>query len=491
MDSQAALVDATVDLSVLAGMQVYLDSLGCAKNLVDSEATLGMLLRAGMRLCDEPSDADVLLVNTCGFLEAAREESVDRILELAQCKTTGKPRLLGVLGCLVSRAPDELQQNIPEVDVWLSAGAHGQLASRLADVILQKPTNQQRQATDRSGSGRAPQGAFAGFGSRVLLTPSHTAYLKISEGCSNKCTFCSIPLMRGTQRSRPLDDLLADASQLIGQGVREFHVVAQDLTHWGFDLPGRPDLLDLVRALDALPGMQWIRLLYAHPKHFTDRMMRGIFELPHVARYLDMPVQHASDRLLRGMRRPYSVEHARQQFLWLRENVPGISLRTSVIVGFPGETDADFRALCQFVEEVQFDHLGIFTYSREPGTASYDMRPRPRHATSQRRLQELSELQIHISGSRAALRIGSSVRILIDTLAATLRQQDVLLPDLADGCEAIGRSEGEALDIDSSIWVDAGNLNPAALVPGTFLTATITDADVHDLRARAESLLVI
>jgi ribosomal protein S12 methylthiotransferase len=468
---------------------VYLDSLGCAKNLVDSEATLGLLLGAGMQRCEEPTDADVLLVNTCGFLEAAREESIDRILELAQCKTIGKPRLLGVLGCLVSRAPEELAQNIPEVDVWLSAGAHGQLAARLAAALHHQPTPQQRRATDRSGSGRAPQGAFAGFGSRVLLTPSHTAYLKISEGCSNQCTFCSIPLMRGTQRSRSLQDLTSEAAQLVAQGVRELHVVAQDLTHWGFDLPGRPDLLDLVRGLDAVPGIEWIRLLYAHPKHFTPRMMTGLYELPHVARYLDMPMQHASDRLLRAMRRPYSVEHARRQFLWLRENVPGISLRTSVIVGFPGETEADFRRLCRFVEEVQFDHLGIFTYSREPGTPSYDMRPRPRQSTSQRRLQELGELQMHIAGARATARIGSSVRILIDAPASALRQPDVLLPDFAAGCVAIGRSEAEALDIDSTIWIDPGNLDAADLRPGTFLTATVTDAEVHDLRVRAEVLL--
>jgi ribosomal protein S12 methylthiotransferase len=466
-------------------MQVYLDSLGCAKNLVDSEATLGLLSRAGARRCPHPEDADILLVNTCGFLEAAREESVHRILELAQCKTTGRPRVLGVLGCLVSRAPDELAQEIPEVDVWLSAGAHAQLPQRLDEVLSRQPTLPQRQATDRSGSGRAPQGAFAGFGERVLLTPSHTAYLKISEGCSNKCTFCSIPLMRGTQRSRPMQDVVQEASCLAQRGVRELHVVAQDLTHWGFDLPGRPDLLDLVRALDAVPGLEWIRLLYAHPKHFTERMLHGLFELPHVARYLDMPVQHASNRLLRAMRRPYSAEQARQQFLWLRQHVPDISLRTSVIVGFPGETEADFQALCRFVSEISFDHLGIFTYSREPGTPSYDMRPRPRFQTAQRRLQELNDLQLHISAERAQSRVGSSARILIDAPASSLRDQDILLPQLSTGCVAVGRSQGEALDIDSTVWVDPGALPAEALVPGTFVDATVTDAEVHDLRVRA------
>jgi ribosomal protein S12 methylthiotransferase len=472
----------------LHGLRVYLDSLGCAKNLVDSEAMLGMLQQAGSQRCEHPDDADILLVNTCGFLEAAREESVHRILELAQCKTTGRPRVLGVLGCLVSRAPEELAQEIPEVDVWLPAGSHGELPQRLGAVLARQPSARQRQATDRSGSGRAPQGAFAGFGSRVLLTPPHTAYLKISEGCSNSCTFCSIPLMRGTQRSRPLADLVREATQLAHDGVRELHVVAQDLTHWGFDLPGRPDLLDLVTALDAVPGLEWIRLLYAHPKHFTERMMHGLFTLPHVARYLDMPVQHASDRLLRNMRRPYSVDHARRQFLWLREHVPDISLRTSVIVGFPGETEADFRALCRFVSEIEFDHLGIFTYSREPGTPSYDMRPRPRFQTAQRRLQELNDLQLHISSARARRRVGSTVRILIDAPASSLHEQDILLPAWAQDCAAVGRSPGEALDIDSTLWVDAGGIPSEDLRPGTFVDATIVQADVHDLQARAHSV---
>ena len=334
----------------LPGLRVYLDSLGCAKNLVDSEAMLGLLAGAGLERVLEPRAADVLLVNTCGFLEAAREESVQRILELAQLKSTARPRLLGVLGCLVARAPAELAESLPEVDLWLPAGAHGRLGADLQAALASQVPVAQRQATDRSGSHRAPSGAFAGFGQRLLLTPGHTAYLKISEGCSNACSFCSIPLMRGTQRSRSVAALVAEARGLAARGVRELHLVGQDLTHYGFDLPGRPDLLDLATALSAVDGIEWLRLLYAHPAHWTERLAAGLFRLPKVARYLDMPIQHASTRLLRAMRRPYTAARLRQQFLQLRQHVPGITLRTTVIVGFPGETEKDFLALVRFIE---------------------------------------------------------------------------------------------------------------------------------------------
>ena len=461
----------------LAGMRVYLDSLGCAKNLVDSEAALGLLRTSGVRHVDDPARADVILVNTCGFLEAAREESLQRILELAQHKSYGSARILGVLGCLVARAPEELAESLPEVDLWLPAGAHGQLAERLQALVAAQPTPALRAATDRSGSRRAPSGAFAGFGSRVLLTPAHTAYLKISEGCSNQCAFCSIPLMRGTQRSRPVRELVAEAQGLASRGVRELHLVAQDLTHYGFDLPGRPDLLDLVTAVAAESGIAWLRLLYAHPSHMTRRMAAGLWRLPQVVRYLDMPVQHASTRLLRAMRRPYTATSVRRQLLDLRARVPGLALRTSVIVGFPGETERDFVQLCRFVEDVQFDRLGIFAYSREPGTPSYALAGRPRASTVSRRLQALTELQMHVSARRTQSRVGTRARVLVD---AMLTSVEAAASPLGRGAVAVGRTESEALDIDGVVYLEAA----AGVAPGQFVEADIVAADVHDLRAR-------
>ena len=465
----------------LAGLRVYLDSLGCAKNLVDSEATLGLLFADGATAVADAADADLLVVNTCGFLEQAREESIERILELAQLKTVARPRVLAVLGCLVARAADELQESIPEVDVWLPAGQHGDLPSRVAARLAALPPESLRQATDRSGSGRAPASAFTGFGARVLLTPGHTAYLKISEGCTNACTFCSIPLMRGLQRSRPLADIVAEARGLAAGGVRELHVVAQDLTHYGFDLEARRDLLHLMEALSAVDGIEWIRLLYAHPAHLTPRLLDGLFQVPKMVRYLDMPVQHASAAILQAMRRPYTAERVREQLARLRETVPGITLRSTVIVGFPGESERDFDTLCEFIAAVRYERLGIFTYSREPGTPAADLPGRPRATTAARRLHTLTELQMGIAAEHAAGRVGARVRVLVDGL---VNAEEAAETPLARGAAFRARSEGEALDIDGVIYVEG---TAAGVEPGQFLDVRITAADVFDLRARPEA----
>ena len=465
----------------LAGVRVYLDSLGCAKNLVDSEATLGLLHGDGAVRVGDPAAADVLVVNTCGFLEQAREESIERILELALLKTTGTPRVLAVLGCLVARAAEELRESIPEVDVWLPAGSHGALGEALRRNLANQPTRARRAATDRSGGGRAPASAFSGFGRRVLLTPPHTAYLKISEGCSNACTFCSIPLMRGTQRSRPLAEIVAEARALAAAGVRELHVVAQDSTHWGFDLPRRRDLLDLCTALAAVDGIEWIRLLYAHPAHLTPRMVDGLFRLPQMARYLDMPIQHVVPRLLRAMRRGHGPERIRDLVARLRAVAPEITLRSTVIVGFPGETERDFEALCRFVDDVRWDRLGVFTYSREPGTPAYDLPARARASTAAARLQMLTELQMQIAAERNAARVGRRLRVLIDGAIDDDERDE---SPLARCARVRGRSQGEALDIDGVVYVTAAP--GAALAPGTFVDVEVVRADAFDLLGRAD-----
>jgi ribosomal protein S12 methylthiotransferase len=456
--------------------RVYLDSLGCAKNLVDSEATLGLLAAAGWERAPQPADADVLVVNTCGFLDAARGESIDRILELALWKTTARPRVLAVLGCLVARAEEELRDALPEVDVWLPAGRHAELPARLAGALAEQPEPALRRATDRSGSGRAPAGAFAGFAQRVLLTAPHTTYLKISEGCTNACSFCSIPLMRGLQRSRPLADLVEEARALVARGAVELHLVAQDLTHYGFDLEARVDLLDVVEALSAIDGLEWIRLLYAHPAHLTPRMLEGLFRVPKVLPYLDMPIQHASPAVLRRMNRPYGPERVRAQVEQLRAAVPDITLRTTVIVGHPGETGRDFDRLARFLDEVPFDRLGIFTYSREPGTAANDFGGRPRASTATARLHALQDMQMHRAAARAAARVGSEVRVLVDAPVDDDASRD--LP-IAAGATAVGRTAGEALDIDGAVYLESGRFEP-----GSFVRARVVASDVYDLRAR-------
>ena len=465
----------------VSSRRVYLDSLGCAKNLVDSEATLGLLAEDGWERTPNPDEADALVVNTCGFLEAARSESIDRILELAQLKTTARPRVLAVLGCLVARAEDEMRDALPEVDVWLPAGRHADLPARLANAWDEQPAAELRRATDRSGSGRAPASAFAGFASRVLLTAPHTTYLKISEGCTNACSFCSIPLMRGLQRSRALEDIVTEARALVARGAVELHLVAQDLTHYGFDLERRLDLLDVVEALSEIDGLEWIRLLYAHPAHLTPRLLAGLFRVPKVVPYLDLPIQHASPAVLRRMNRPYGPERVRHQVEALRATVPDMTLRTTVIVGHPGETSRDFEFLAEFLDQVPFDRLGIFTYSREPGTPANDFGARPRASTAAARMHALQEMQMHRAGERAAARLGARVRVLVDNGFDAGATAD--LP-IASGTVAVGRTTGEALDIDGGVYLEPGD---AEIVPGTFVDAVVTATDVYDLRARPMS----
>jgi ribosomal protein S12 methylthiotransferase len=287
--------------------------------------------------------------------------------------------------------------------------------------------------------------------------------------------------MRGTQRSRPVDAVREEAERLAARGVRELHLVAQDLTHYGFDLPGRPDLLDLATALSGVGGIEWIRLLYAHPAHLTPRLLEGLFSVPKVVPYLDLPVQHASDRLLRRMNRPYTAARVREQVGWLRAHVPGITLRSTVIVGFPGETEADFAALARFVAEVRFDHLGVFTYSREPGTQSFDLSGRPRRSTAERRLHALVEIQMQVAARRSAGLLGAEQRVLVD---ARLQGPDPEGAPLAAGAVALGRGEGEALDIDGAVFLEAGEVDPEAIAPGRFVAARVTAVDVYDRRAR-------
>jgi ribosomal protein S12 methylthiotransferase len=289
--------------------------------------------------------------------------------------------------------------------------------------------------------------------------------------------------MRGTQRSRPMADIVAEARALAARGVREVHLVAQDLTHYGFDLPGRPDLVDLTRELAGVEGIVWVRLLYAHPAHLTRRMQEQLFGVPKVLPYLDMPIQHASDTVLRAMRRPYTAARVRQQVLDLRRRVAGITLRTTVIVGFPGENERDFAALCRFVEEMRFDRLGVFAYSREPGTASYALPGRPRTSSVERRMHELSTLQMHIAAERAATRLGTRTTLLVDGLVADLAAGD--RPPIAEWTQVHGRTPAEALDIDGTVFAETvGNAAGNAAAPGDLLEIEIVAHDVFDLRAR-------
>lgn len=435
---------------------VHLVSLGCPKNRVDSEVMLGHLLRDGWRIADEPGDAEVIVVNTCGFLQEALTESVETILEMAAYKEEGRCKRLVVTGCAVVRHAEELAKEIPEVDHFLGVATF----AKLPEVLREGP----------STKGRLDVGPTAAFlydhmTPRVNSLARHSAYVKVSEGCDNRCTFCIIPQLRGPQRSRPVDDIVAEVQALTAAGVREVNLVAQDLTAYGYDGGGAgPRLHDLLRGLSAAPDLRWTRLLYAYPRNFPEGLVDALADLPHVCRYLDMPLQHISDRVLRRMRRGHRAEKARRLLDRLRARVPGLTLRTTFIVGFPGETDADFAELMAFVQEQRFDRVGVFRFSAEPGTPAAELPGQVPAREKSRRWKALMEAQAAISRRKNEEWVGRDVLVLVEGRSP---QTDLLLQ---------GRTEGQAPDIDGVVYINDGVASP-----GDFVTVRIEEAHDYDL----------
>ncbi len=332
---------------------IYLLSLGCAKNLVDSEILIGGLKKSNFLITEIPEEADTIIINTCGFLDQAREESIDSIVEAVELKKNGKLQQLIVMGCLSERYPGQLKKELPEVDKFFGVNDHRQIVSFLTG----KPFLKDDPLYFRS-----------------LLTPSHYAYLKIAEGCDNGCSFCSIPLMRGKQISRPVDAITTEAERLVNNGIKELLVIAQDTTSYGWDLPEKTHLGNLLLELDKIGDpLKWIRLHYAHPAHLSQFIIESLAGMNKLCKYLDIPIQHASDQILSSMRRGLGSDGIRNRIIKLRDAMPDIRLRTTVIVGYPGETEDDFNKLYDFIEEIQFDRLGVFTYSEEEGTIAENL----------------------------------------------------------------------------------------------------------------------
>ena len=370
-------------------------SLGCAKNLVDSEILLGGLKRSNIMITEDPESADTILVNTCGFLDIAREESVDTIIQAAELKKTGRLKELVVMGCLSERYPNELVKEIPEIDRIFGSNDHMKIVSFL------------------TGKDHAKDDPLF---FRSLMTPDHYAYLKIAEGCDNGCSFCSIPLMRGLQKSRNIPDIVEEARRLAGSGVKELLVIAQDTTSYGWDLDGKVYLSDLLRELNRIDSIEWIRIHYAHPAHLSQRIIDAISNSDKVCNYLDMPIQHASDPILRSMNRGLNRDGIRDRIERLRSANPGIRLRTTLIVGYPGETEKDFEQLQSFVEETRFDRLGIFTYSEEEGTTGALLDDDiPRNVKDDRK-NTLLEIQHDISLEKNESFIGKTLKVLIERM---------------------------------------------------------------------------
>jgi ribosomal protein S12 methylthiotransferase len=418
---------------------LYLLSLGCPKNRVDSEVMLGSLLDDGYRLVEEPEDAEVILINSCAFIGEAKQESIDAILEHARHKETGRCKALVVAGCLTQRYADVLQQEMPEVDYFVGTSAYPRIASILKGerdrAVIPDP--------DYIADSRTP---------RRNSMPRWTAYVKISEGCDNQCTFCIIPTLRGAQRSRPIADIVAEAERLVAEGAVELNLVAQDLTAYGHDLPGRPRLYELLTALSQVKA-RWIRLHYAYPRDFPEPLIDALAKQPNLARYLDMPLQHISDPVLRRMKRGRDAAWVRKLVRRIRERVPDLTFRTSFIVGFPGETEEQFQELCEFVEEMRFEKVGVFQFSREEGTASFDLDGQLPQRVKAQRQKKLLGIQRRISKAHQQALVGRTLDVLVEGVSD---ETDLLLE---------GRWMGQAPEIDGKVYVNRGQARAGEIVP--------------------------
>jgi ribosomal protein S12 methylthiotransferase len=435
------------------GKRIHFLTLGCPKNQVDSELMLGTLTRDGHEVVLDPDAADVLVVNTCAFIGPAKEESIDAILDAARVKAARDGRRLVVTGCLAQRYADDLKSSLPEVDAFVGTGDLARITEAVEGPARGEPV------VHRGAQHVLPRHAVS---PRLRTGAWWTAYLKISEGCDHTCSFCIIPKIRGRHESRPLDDLLDEAEALAADGTIELNLIAQDSTAYGRDLPGDVSLARLLRALAVrVPAVRWLRLLYAYPSSVTDELLEVMATEPAVCRYLDMPLQHASDRMLRAMRRERSGGALRELVARIRRAVPDVALRTAFIVGFPGETEDDVRVLCDFVEELEFARVGVFRYSREENTAAATLPGHVPERVKQARWERVMETQARVAARLARAQVGREVAVLLEeeTVPGTFS----------------GRMATQAPEIDGGVVVHG----PGA--PGELVQARIVSADVYDL----------
>ncbi len=453
-------------------MKIGFVSLGCPKNLVDSEVMMGLSQEGGHTLTTDPSEADVLIVNTCAFIDKAKEESVNTILELAEFKKTGRCKRLVVTGCLGERYRDELKQQIPEIDAVLGTGD-------VPDIVGAIEGTRRAMIPLRlvSGAQRLPTYLYDAQSPRVFATPRHFAYVKVAEGCDYKCSFCIIPTLRGHYRSRPVDQIVQEARALAARGIREIILISQDTTFYGRDAGEGAALPRLLRELNNVEGIDWIRLLYLYPTTITDEILDAMAECDKVCNYIDLPLQHASDDVLRRMKRPGTGQGYERLLAKIRARVPGVSLRTTFIVGFPGETEAEFEELLNFVRTVGFDHVGVFTYSHEEGTTAYDLTDDVPAAIKTKRRNKLMAEQKRIVARAQKKRLGAQVQVMVDG------------PSPEHELVWRGRLAGQAPDIDPVVYFT--ETDAESLRPGTLLEAEIVGSREYDLVARAISARVV
>ncbi len=424
--------------------KVSVITLGCSKNTVDSERLMKQIQLNKIDLTNNPDNAETVIINTCGFIEAAKEESINTILEAVAMKKNGKLKKVIVAGCLSERYKDDLLKEIPEVDVYFGT-------ENYEGIIKELGGNLKREL----------------LGERLLTTPSHTAYLKISEGCDHPCSFCAIPLMRGLHKSKPMDELIREAEFLAANNTKELVLIAQDTTDYGKDLEDKSNISQLIRRLSEIKGIEWIRLMYAYPSKFPDSLIEEIKTNPKVCKYVDIPLQHISDDVLKSMRRGVTSERTRKLLQKLRDEIPDITIRTTFIVGYPNESEKDFEELCNFVREIKFDRIGTFTFSVEENTSSFILGDPVSEEEKERRKNVLMEIQKEISLQKNESFIGKKLKVLIDSV---------------EGEFFIGRSYRDAPEVDGEILISTKNNE---LDVGEFYDILINDFDEYDLYGNA------
>ncbi|MGH9717928.1 MAG: 30S ribosomal protein S12 methylthiotransferase RimO [Candidatus Acidiferrales bacterium] len=443
-------------------------SLGCPKNLVDSEVMMGILTRAGYELTPRAGEADVLVVNTCSFIAPAQQESVNSILEMAEYKKFGRARKLIVSGCLVERYRNEIQQQIPEVDAVIGTGE--------VEKILAACQGELNAATNPNAGAELPTYLYHDLTPRILSTPRHSAYIKINEGCDHPCTFCVIPQLRGKFRSRRFESVVREAENLAAAGVREICLIGQDTTYYGEDLGLRDGLPTLLARLAQVEDLHWVRFLYCYPNRITPKLLDTIAEHPRLVKYLDVPLQHASRSVLASMKRGANADAFLKMLERIRRAIPGVSIRTSFIVGFPGETEKDFRELCSFVRAAEFDWMGVFSYSDEDKAASFSHEKKVDAETIARRRNTLMSIQKKISARKLRSRVGQRLQAMIE---GPSKDTDLVWE---------ARLEGMAPDIDGKVYItEFEGVSDASALPaaGTLATIEVTESNDYDLIARA------
>lgn len=435
-------------------MKILFISLGCDKNLADSEEMLGLLTARGHEIVDDETQADAIVINTCCFIKDAKEESVETILEMAEYKKTGSCHALVVTGCMAQRYQKEIIEEVPEVDAVLGTTSYGDIVKALEEAVAGNHFEEFRDIDYLPDTGSK----------RVLTTGGHFGYLKIAEGCDKHCTYCIIPKLRGRFRSVPMERLVAQAEDMAEQGVKELILVAQETTVYGKDLYGKKSLHILLKKLCEIRGIRWIRVLYCYPEEIYDELIETIRDEKKICHYLDIPIQHASDRILKRMGRRTSKQELIDIVGKLRKEIPDIVLRTTLITGFPGETEEDHEELKEFVDEMEFDRLGVFTYSPEENTPAAEMADQVPEEVKEERRDELMELQQEISYDRGQDRIGQELLVMIEG-------------KVADESAYIGRTYGDAPKVDGYIFVQTGEL----LMTGDFAKVRVTGALEYDL----------